>query len=249
MSSLHLQQTRASHSSFKPDHESRKSSIDVGEVNNNNNNNSSTDSQQETKAFLTPPDDDDHHHPDRPSNIFRRLLQGVTLLLSLGLSLAAYDLYRTATASQLDDAGPCGADPLTARSKACLFDPIAMAWLPDRCHDFELTREFLEAEHWQYWTDSGGGRAISLANVYQGLHSALFVNEAYLRHRCVFAWRKIHRAIINDTAVDGYVTDWDGILECEKLFDVGSGSHDEMLYEVKVKYPTCTDQKPVEGEA
>ncbi|RDA86742.1 hypothetical protein CP532_4164 [Ophiocordyceps camponoti-leonardi (nom. inval.)] len=236
----------------KPDHGSPKSSIDVGEASN-----SSTDLQQETKAFLASPEregrvldqDEEAADSNRLSSIFRCVLQVVTLLLSISLLFAAYDLYRTAaTPRELENDGPCGSDPLTARSRGCLFDPIATAWLPNQCHDFQLTKEFLEAEHWQYWTDSSGERAISLANVYQGLHSVLFVSESYLRHRCVFAWRKIHRAIVNATAVDGYVRDWDGILECEKLFEGnGGGSSGEMLYEVRVKYPTCTEQKPVDG--
>ncbi|RDA89730.1 hypothetical protein CP533_6853 [Ophiocordyceps camponoti-saundersi (nom. inval.)] len=233
------------------DHGSPKSSIDVGEATNN-----STDSQQETKAFLASPErgsqllnqDEEAVDSGRSSNIFRCVLQVITLLLSLGLLFATYDLYRTVkTPPELEPARPCGVDPLTARSKGCLFDPIAMAWLPNQCHDFPLTKEFLEAEHWQYWTDSGGSRAISLANVYQGLHSVLFVNEVYLRHRCVFAWRKFHRAIINDSAVDGYVTDWDGMLECEKVFKGSGESHGKILYEVKVNYPDCTDQRPVMG--
>ncbi|PHH93027.1 hypothetical protein CDD83_2137 [Cordyceps sp. RAO-2017] len=233
------------------DHTSPRSSIDAGEANN------SAEFQQETKAFLAPPergedvDQEEAIDPGHRSKIFRCVLQVIILLLSLGLLFAGYDLYRAITASRAsaslessDQPRPCGDDPLTARSKGCLFDPIAMAWLPNECHDFELTKEFLEMEHWQFWAQPVDGQAFSLANVYQGLHSALFVRESYLRHRCVFAWRKIHRAIINTTAIDGYATDWDGIRKCEELFK-GSEGDDKVLHKVNVGYPTCTAQRPV----
>lgn len=174
---------------------------------------------------------------------FRRALLIISSVLCVVAALAAYDFYRTFEASQsLNDASflsPCGNDPNTARFKGCLFDPVSIAWLPHDCHDFDLTREFMALEKWQFWTQPSAGHSISLANVMQGRHSSLFVQKTFLQNSCNFAWRKSHRALMNRTAVDGYTVDWHGLLDCEELFKK-SGGDEDILHEVKVRYPSCT---------
>ena len=202
---------------------------------------------EETKAFLATPcdsgGDDQSEHVKGPKS-FRCLLQAVVSLLCLGVLFAGYDLYRASTAPSVPSPEetlqlrPCGNDAITARSRGCMFDPISIAWLPESCHDFELTKEFLAVERWHFWTRPDTSDAMSLANVMQGQHSTLFVSETYLRHRCVFAWRKLHRAVLNSTAVDAYTTGWDGMMECEELFKVGR-SDGGARYEVTVGYPAC----------
>ncbi|KAK2589588.1 hypothetical protein QQS21_012738, partial [Conoideocrella luteorostrata] len=183
--------------------------------------------------------------PDRcaPSGIFRRALQAVIVLLVIVALSAAYDLHRVSTGSPSSNtassSGVCGSDPVTARFRGCMFDPISVAWLPQECHDFDLTREFLELEKAQFWTKAEAGeQPISLANLMQGRHSSLFVRKSYLQYRCVFAWRKSHGAVKNETALDGYTTDINELMKCEKLFQDTEGD-DERLHQVTVRYPTC----------
>ncbi|UNI23114.1 hypothetical protein JDV02_008952 [Purpureocillium takamizusanense] len=222
---------------------SPRSSLDVGDA-------AVEEAMEETVAFLAPPGDGKEGEDGYPkhldgSKLFRCLLQVVASLLCLGVLFAGYDLYRASVAasvwSPVENAQvrPCGDSPLTARNRGCMFDPIAMAWLPDACHDFELTKEFLSVQQWHYWKrPDPTSNSISLANVMQGQHSTLFVTERYLRHRCVFAWRKLHRAVLNSTSVDGYATDWDGMMECEGLFK-DRRVDDGALHEVSVGYPAC----------
>ncbi|KAJ6442619.1 CS-like domain-containingprotein [Purpureocillium lavendulum] len=221
---------------------SLRSSLDVGDVH--------VEEGEETKAFLGAAEgdgdgsDEDDTQVHRRSKLFRCLLQAVTSLLCLGVLFASYDLYRAAGSSapvrDETHARPCGNDAITARNRGCMFDPISIAWLPDACHDFDLTKEFLAVERWHYWTRPGTADAMSLANVMQGQHSTLFVSETYLRHRCVFAWKKLHRAVMNATSVDGYTADWDGMMECEELFRDGRADGGG-LHEVTVGYPACRD--------
>ncbi len=219
---------------------SPRSSLDVGDA-------TVEEAMEETKAFLDTAgdneEDGDSEH-DQGSKLFRCLLQVVASLLCLGVLFAGYDLYRASTApsiaspEQTPQLRHCGNDAITARNRGCMFDPISIAWLPESCHDFELTKEFLAVERWHFWTRPDTSDAMSLANVMQGQHSTLFVSETYLRHRCVFAWRKLHRAVLNSTAVDAYTTGWDGMMECEELFKDGR-TDGGARYEVTVGYPEC----------
>lgn len=182
--------------------------------------------------------------PDRraPSGVSRKLLQVMTLLLFILALSAAYDLYRVSIGSlspnTASSSGACGSDSVTARFRGCMFDPVSIAWLPQECHDFDLTREFLELEKGQFWTEAGAVGPISLANVMQGRHSSLFVRKSYLRNRCIFAWRKLHRAVKSETALDGYTTERNGLMECETLFQDTEGD-EEGLHQVAVRFPTC----------
>ncbi|PHH63513.1 hypothetical protein CDD81_5794 [Ophiocordyceps australis] len=216
---------------------SPRSSLDVGEAGVSNG------SDLEARAFLQQPQRSQSHQPprkpSRASTIFLLLLQTTVSLLSLGVLFAGYDLFRAAsTPTPKPATHPCGTEAKTARGLKCMFDPIAVAWLPAECHDFALTGEFMAVQKWHYWAEAEGGETLSLANVMQGQHGVLYVEEEYVRQRCVFAWRKLHGAVVNGTAVDGYTVDWEGLMECEEVFRGRRG--DGGRREVKVRYPSCT---------
>lgn len=194
---------------------------------------------------------------EKISRSFRLTLRIVLSTLTLGLFFSAYDLYRavytdawspTPDPAIMKQQHPCGTDAREARLAGCFFDPISVAWLPSRCHDFELAAEFgkldVAGDGWQYWESGDGldsGVPISLENVMQDQHTELWVRESYLRQRCTFTWRKLHRAILGPGEfVDAYTAGWDGVIECEELLAIGRWRADhDVLRRVEVGFPSC----------
>jgi len=169
------------------------------------------------------------------------------VILAFGAVWSGYNLYHAVSRHQpastsSNDLSPCGMDPKKARFAGCLFDPIALSWVPQECYDFDLAKEFLELavpSGWQFWQESGKeSKALSLANVMQRQDMVLYVSRRYLRERCVFGWRKMHRAVMRGREVDGYVLDWDGIVGCEEVWK-GRKEDRDGLVRVEVGFPSC----------
>ncbi|PHH78508.1 hypothetical protein CDD82_3017 [Ophiocordyceps australis] len=161
---------------------SRRCSLDVGEAE------LSQVSDPEARAFLHQPHCSQAQHPprkpSRSSTIFLLLLQTIVSLLSLGVLFAGYDVFRAAS-TPVHIAAPhaCGTEAKTARDLNCMFDPIAVAWLPVECHDFNLTGEFMALQKWHYWAAAEGGETLSLANVMQGQHGVFCMGPLSMGRR------------------------------------------------------------------
>lgn len=186
----------------------------------------------------------------RNGRIWRLIIQMLAIILTFAAVFLTLQTIRTIQQRKSDvdekkleeiDPKPCGTDPSTARFSGCYFDPISFAWLPPDCHDFSLTAEFLKTDHWRFWTDADPNtQSISFADVMQGRHSSLFVTEEYHRQRCVFAWRKLHRAIMNGTKVDSYVVSFDELIMCDDLL-MERGKGEEKRKEAVVGFYSCLD--------
>lgn len=191
--------------------------------------------------------------PFKPSSTLRFLLKSTAVILVLILVLGVVFSFSTMArynstlnsisfprmSSSLNPSQrPCGGDPKSARDALCYFDPVTVAWLPSECHDYELTAEFWKEKERHFYARPGA--LLSLANVMQGQHTTVFVNGEYLRDRCLFAWRKAHRAVLAGTKIDGYSLDWGSLLQCEDYLLRRDESFVTGLHAVNVSYPSCS---------
>jgi len=125
----------------------------------------------------------------------------------------------------------CEMPPGRALAQGCKFDIVSFSWLPEPCYDAELTAEFLalKADGWKWYellevppsdrlrrvdglSNFGGAggqlqvpREVSFATVQTGSYPELFVTNEYHFYHCIFAWRKLHRALEGFANMDGYV--------------------------------------------
>ena len=54
----------------------------------------------------------------------------------------------------------CGNSTAEARALGCSYDPLAMAWVPEPCLDYETMREYMGAGTWQPFSDMEGTQPI-----------------------------------------------------------------------------------------
>jgi hypothetical protein len=56
---------------------------------------------------------------------------------------------------------PCGKTPTQVVKNGCHFDIVATAWLPPRCIDHDLVKEFRALHPWEYYADRNGTYILS----------------------------------------------------------------------------------------
>lgn len=101
---------------------------------------------------------------------------------------------------QFNEDCDCGSSIAEAKSRGCIYDALASAWLPEYCRDDELTAEFnrsgpLEGGKWPYWADKKGQIPITtddIAMMAETMDHWYSIKEWHVVH-CNFYWRKRFR--------------------------------------------------------
>ncbi|KAM3497030.1 hypothetical protein MY10362_009603 [Beauveria mimosiformis] len=110
----------------------------------------------------------------------------------------------------------CGTSPAEARQLGCVFDIIIMGWTPDRCHDGELSAEFLAKRDWKFFAHANTTQpALSAYDIVEGEWDNIYVDYEFQLFHCVYLWRKTQRATIRDGILDGYTADPHVVNHCE----------------------------------
>lgn len=143
--------------------------------------------------------------------------------------------------------GYCGRSVAEARSLGCLFDPTSFSWLKSECFDEALTMEFLDAEDWHWYFDMEKQHEANRASVLAGDHELLFVDPIYHLQHCTYMWRKLHRAVLNGSVVDGYIGSYKHTVHCGSLLVNKGGlkgsSSGRATVLITAKYPACSRDK------
>ena len=143
--------------------------------------------------------------------------------------------------------GHCGLSPADARSHGCLFDPTSFSWLAASCFDEDLTRQFLDAEDWNWYLDIELQHKANRTAVLAGEYELLFVDLAYHLQHCTYMWRKLHRAVLSGSVVDGYVGSYNHTMHCGALLlgyeTVKGPSSESTQVLITTKYPACSRKK------
>ncbi|KAK2036627.1 hypothetical protein LZ31DRAFT_483197 [Colletotrichum somersetense] len=140
---------------------------------------------------------------------------------------------------------PCGSTPQEARQRGCHFDVISFCWLPSQCYDAELSREFDEANHLEWFLDPNRTEPLTHEQVTTGEYTRLYVNWEYHGRHCTAMWKKMHRAFIlghghGDKAIDGYIGECEHTKHCEHMLLAGRNIAPDIInIRIAVKYPDC----------
>ena len=116
---------------------------------------------------------------------------------------------------------PCGHSPRTAREAGCIFGPTTWSWYPAACYDFALEAEFLNAGDWTWYGDESMSESSKLVkeNVLKGDHKVAWMTREYHELHCVFAQRKLLRAVlqVGGALPDNYALGMAHLEHCEEV--------------------------------
>jgi hypothetical protein len=135
---------------------------------------------------------------------------------------------------------PCGTSIAEAKALGCHFDIITFCWLPDRCHDPELSKNFDHLSQWQWYRDHNLTQRVSKDEALTGELDGLYVSWEYHIEHCVYMWMKMHRALLGKgkRAVDGYIGPYSHTLHCGKML-LSRFELTDFNTRIRVKFPDC----------
>ncbi|KAK3387939.1 hypothetical protein B0H63DRAFT_559369 [Podospora didyma] len=118
------------------------------------------------------------------------------------------------------DPEECGLSPIEARQRGCVFDVVLMGWVPWRCHNPELSNEFLARKDWAFYRVPDWNSTtpkIPMAEVMAGEWNTIYVEDDFNLLHCTYTWRKTQRAALYGDILDGYLADAHHTNHCEML--------------------------------
>ncbi|TDZ36524.1 hypothetical protein C8035_v008232 [Colletotrichum spinosum] len=179
------------------------------------------------------------------------LLATALIVLVAFTGFVEHAIFRTTLGDTRHERGPkvmikpCGSNPQEARQKGCRFDVISFCWLPSQCYDAQLSREFDEANHLEWFLDPNRTEPLTHEQIMTGEYTGLYVNWEYHVRHCTAMWKKMHRAIIRENgqgvkAIDGYMGVYEHTKHCEHMLLAGRNiAPDVINTRIAVKYPDC----------
>ncbi len=130
----------------------------------------------------------------------------------------------------------CGASIAEAKTKGCLYDTMAAAWLPPACRDDELSTQFNQAGpgpdgQWYYWADRNQTKQLSLTELSHLADSGepFFTTWDWHVAHCFWRWRKQIRgrdmmaAHLDAGAAYGHIAHCEEIMKADPAAIVASG--------------------------
>ncbi|KAF2451772.1 hypothetical protein P171DRAFT_426231 [Karstenula rhodostoma CBS 690.94] len=178
--------------------------------------------------------------PSRPYYLRYWRIATCAMLLS---SLAVGGLF--ATLSRTQTTFNCGTSIEEARALGCQFDVMSFTWSHPSCFDRPLMDDFLALKNWTWWLrnstspDSSGDTPLSIEDITTGQYTELHVTWDYHLHHCTYMWRKMHRAILNNKPLDGYIGNWAHTTHCESMLLDRSRAMDSRTTIIRRKFPDC----------
>ncbi|TIC95996.1 hypothetical protein CH35J_007827 [Colletotrichum higginsianum] len=99
--------------------------------------------------------------------------------------------------------GPeCGPSWTQAEAAGCIYDLLMSAWVPPRCHDAELYRQYLAEVNSTFYLDRQQERLVAWDNVLNGHHpeSGIWTDGGFHHLHCTYIWDRQRRAYAHATA-------------------------------------------------
>lgn len=136
---------------------------------------------------------------------------------------------------------PCGNTATEARDRGCKFDIISFCWLPEQCYDTQLSQDFDNVHHLEWFMDLNKTQPVSHHDIMTGEHTNLYVNWEYHVNHCTAMWMKMHRAILGDgkKAIDSYIGELSHTKHCGNMLLERESALEEINTIIRVKFPHC----------
>ena len=150
--------------------------------------------------------------------------------------------------SQNFKALPCGQTPEEARARGCEFDMLVTAWLPSRCIDRELVREFMSLGKWQFYDKQDGNendKLITYDPAFLGsINQTIWTTRRWHTTHCVFMFKKLDRALVHGWSVDAEAISEPHMDHCmntliDQVLFGPSLDPDEVNTYLEIIYPPC----------
>ncbi|KAK4443387.1 hypothetical protein QBC34DRAFT_362118 [Podospora aff. communis PSN243] len=131
----------------------------------------------------------------------------------------------------------CGISPSEARNNNCVFDPVLMGWVPWRCHNAPLARDFLAQTHnfTFHRSPDQSSTEITIDEILRGEWQTIYVDSQFYITQCLYTWKKTWGAAAGGSVLDGYLGDEHHTNHCEMLITKGP-ERERNLY---MKYVSC----------
>jgi hypothetical protein len=156
------------------------------------------------------------------------------IVVSVGIFARPMFLYRSeavAVYQGIQDSYPlcyCGTSVVEAITRGCIYDELAITWLPPDCRDTELTDEFSRSGPepngtWPYYADEAGLIPLGLSEVSLYADNTKHFYATYEWHivHCNYSWRKMFRSITNKVVLEPGRNNLGHISHCLKITALG----------------------------
>lgn len=134
---------------------------------------------------------------------------------------------------------PCGKTRDEALARGCQFDLMSFVWTPPACHDKELLDDFLSLRNWTWYHDIKATQVADEHLVHQGKFDHLYVTWEYHKVHCAYMWRKLHRAMMSGSRVDGYIGNSNHTRHCLGQLDQRGIDLQSVNTLIIQKFPVC----------
>ena len=118
----------------------------------------------------------------------------------------------------------CGSSIAEAKSRGCVWDALAGAWLPARCRDEELTSQFemrgANGGGWTYYADESRTTQLSPTEVsllVDGPNTTYWVTADWHVEHCLFYWKKKYRRGRTKKLLEARFDNLNHVEHCEEL--------------------------------
>jgi len=143
----------------------------------------------------------------------RLLARGLLITLAFWGTLSVGKIVFEKLRSHKPVSCSCGGTTVAeAKSRGCVFSPLALSWLPPQCLDKELSDDFdlqgpLPGGAWPYWADHNATIPITreqmgeLADIPEK-KGVFYTTQGWHVTHCMYTWRKHYRARFNNVALE-----------------------------------------------
>jgi hypothetical protein len=134
----------------------------------------------------------------------------------------------------------CGASTEEAKATGCVFDILAMAWIPPQCHDPKLVDDFRHERNWQYWADQDGTIELREDELHlrSGPDQLIWASLEWHLIHCNYEWQKMNRAMIVGRRIEPALSDIAHTKHCG-MITLDRHPLQDLLTEITVAFLTC----------
>jgi hypothetical protein len=135
----------------------------------------------------------------------------------------------------------CGNTTEEALGKDCIFEFVAMAWVPRACYDQELEEEFLQRRDWHFYADVEGQQELSKEVIREtGGTNPLFMSYEFHWVHCAYTWKKLHRSRLRQKPIDTHISNYYHTIHCaDGLADHGPSNDTRPISKFHKYYESC----------
>lgn len=133
----------------------------------------------------------------------------------------------------------CGSSREEAITNGCKFDVMSFGWMPPMCFDEALCKEFCDARKWDWYLDENQTQSVPTNDIEEGKFAALYISREYQVFQCMYMWKKLHRAVLSKSPLDGLSGKYNNTVHCGQVLSQESDHGSKRAILMITQYPSC----------